>query len=89
MQRRLFERLAEVEQAIRSSESVLASLQEADLIHVDETGCYLNGSDHWVQVVSTLTYYRFRRTPADRNLAILGVVPDQYASYYEAIAASR
>ncbi len=40
-QRRLFEQLAGVEQAIRSSESVLASLQEADLIHVDETGCYL------------------------------------------------
>jgi len=73
MQRRLFEQLAEVEQAIRSSESVLASLQEADLIHVDETGCYLNGSNHWVQVVSTprLTYYSFRRTPADRDLAIL------------------
>ena len=33
MQWRLFERLAEVERAIRSSESVLASLQEADLIH--------------------------------------------------------
>ena len=39
--------------------------------------CYLNGRNHWVQVVSTLTYYSFRRTPADRDLAILRVVPDQ------------
>lgn len=85
LQRRLFERLAGVEQAIRSSESVLASLQEADLTCA-ETGCYLK--EPRVQVVSTLTYYRFRRTPADRDLAILRVVPDQYASYYEAIAAS-
>ena len=86
LQRRLFERLAGVEQAIRSSESVLASLQEADLTCA-ETGCYLKeplgaGGKH-------PDLYSFRRTPADRDLAILGVVPDQYASYYEAIAASR
>ena len=85
LQRRLFERLAGVEQAIRSSESVLASLQEADLTCA-ETGCYLKeplgaGGKH-------PDLYSFRRTPADRDLAILRVVPDQYASYYEAIAAS-
>ena len=50
MRQRLLGQLAGVEQAIR------ASLQEADLIHVDETGCQLNGSNPlgaWVQVVST------------------------------------
>jgi transposase len=87
MQQQLFEGLAGVEVAIK------LSLQDKDLLHADETGCYLSGKNRWLHVVSDslLTHYSFssaRGRDAHQELGILPafvgrVVHDQYASYYD------
>jgi transposase len=87
MQQRLFDGLAGVEAAITMS------LQDRDLLHADETGCFVSGKNHWVHVVSDelLTHYSFhggRGREAHRELGILPsfaglVVHDQYASYFD------
>ena len=87
MQQRLFYGLAGVEAAITMS------LQDRDLLHADETGCFVSGKNHWVHVVSDslLTHYGFhsgRGREAHRELGILPafaglVVHDQYASYFD------
>ena len=49
---------AEAAEPIQSK--VKAALVESDVIHVDESGCYVEGERHWLHTTSTpeLTYYQ-------------------------------
>ncbi len=83
--RRCYERLAGVEQAIK------VALGQAQVLHVDETSCMVQGQRQWWHVTSTasLTFYALhpkRGRAALNDIGILAdyagvAVHDAYASY--------
>jgi transposase len=79
--------LGEVEQQMK------AALQEAEVIHQDETGWYVGGKRYWEQVTCTptLTHYHVDPSRGQMALEAIGILPhfkgisvhDGWASYWQ------
>ena len=79
--------LGEVEQQIK------AALQEAEVIHQDETGLYVGGKRYWEHVTCTptLTHYHVDPSRGQKALEAIGILPhfkgisvhDGWASYWQ------
>lgn len=65
-----YQQLADVEQQIKSA------LQQAPVIHQDETGMFVNGKCHWMHVCSTnsLTHYGVHATRGKAAMDAIGIV---------------
>jgi transposase len=71
--------------------SIKAALGQADVLHCDETGCYIGGQRHWLHVHATaqLTYYLPHRKRGRAGIEAMGVLPtftgvavhDNWAAY--------
>jgi transposase len=58
-------------------EQIKAALQAVDVLHNDESGCYVMGQRHWVHVSSTatLTHYACHRQRGREALDAIGILP--------------
>jgi transposase len=80
------EQLSGVEKQIKEA------LLQASVIHLDETGLYVNGTRHWMHVTSTptLTHYQVHRCRGKSALQAIGILPfflgtsvhDSFGSYW-------
>jgi transposase len=86
-QDQLYQRLAPAEQHIK------AHLQQAEVLHSDETGMFISGENHWLHVRSNdrLTFYHIdksRGIKAHHKMGLLAehqgyLVHDCYSSYFK------
>ena len=73
-------------------ERVKAALRQAEVIHQDETGCYVAGKRHWMHVTCTamLTHYQIHPSRGQDALEAIGILPgytgisihDGWGSYF-------
>jgi transposase len=71
---------------------IKAALEKSDVIHLDESGCYIGGERHWLHVTSTphLTYYRAHKSRGRLALNEIEIllnftgtaIHDNWASYW-------
>jgi transposase len=66
-----YEQLAEPEEAIK------AALSQAEVLHCDETGLYVEGKRHWLHVASTphLTHYAYHQKRGSKATDEIGILP--------------
>jgi transposase len=87
------ELLARCAENLREVESLVkAGLQEAEVIHQDETGLYVAKRRHWMHVTSTarLTHYQVHPSRGSKALEAIGILPrflgtsvhDGFGSYF-------
>lgn len=86
----LIERCAGHLQAVE--ERLKAALMQAEVIHQDETGCYVAGKRHWMHVTCTarLTHYQVHASRGQEALQAIGILPhyagisihDGWGSYF-------